>query len=81
MNVGRILLRLTMGSIFIEHGTQKLFGWFDGGGPDGTGQFFESVGLDRVGGMRSWPERQKQAAAHCSLSVLRLQSPPLRSQA
>lgn len=45
MNVGRILLRLTVGSIFIEHGTQKLFGWFGGGGPDGTGQFFESVGL------------------------------------
>jgi putative oxidoreductase len=45
LNVGRILLRLTVGSIFIEHGTQKLFGWFGGGGPDGTGQFFESVGL------------------------------------
>jgi putative oxidoreductase len=45
VNVGRILLRLTVGSIFIEHGTQKLFGWFGGGGPDGTGQFFESLGL------------------------------------
>jgi putative oxidoreductase len=45
LNVGRILLRLTVGSIFIEHGTQKLFGWFGGHGPDGTGQFFESVGL------------------------------------
>jgi putative oxidoreductase len=40
-----MLLRLTVGSIFIEHGTQKLFGWFGGGGPDGTVQFFESVGL------------------------------------
>jgi putative oxidoreductase len=45
LNVGRILLRLTVGAIFIEHGTQKLFGWFGGHGPDGTGQFFESVGL------------------------------------
>ena len=43
--MGRTLLRLTVGSIFIEHGTQKLFGWFGGHGPDGTGQFFESVGL------------------------------------
>ena len=45
MNVGRLLLRLTVGSIFIEHGTQKLFGWFGGNGPEATGQFFESVGL------------------------------------
>jgi putative oxidoreductase len=45
MNIGRLLLRITVGSIFIEHGTQKLFGWFGGHGPDGTGQFFESIGL------------------------------------
>jgi putative oxidoreductase len=45
MTLGRLLLRVTVGSIFIEHGTQKLFGWFGGHGPDGTGQFFESVGL------------------------------------
>src|SRR2546423_12245980 len=45
MKLGRVLLRVTVGAIFIEHGTQKLFGWFGGHGPDGTGQFFESVGL------------------------------------
>src|SRR5919108_219668 len=45
MNVGRLLLRLTVGTIFVEHGTQKLFGWFGGHGLDGTGQFFESVRL------------------------------------
>ena len=44
-NLGRLLLRVTVGSIFIEHGTQKLFGWFGGHGPSGTGHFFESVGL------------------------------------
>src|SRR5256885_4684479 len=44
-NLGRLLLRVTVGSIFIEHGTQKLFGWFGGHGPTGTGQFFESLGL------------------------------------
>jgi putative oxidoreductase len=45
VNVGRLLLRVTVGSIFVEHGTQKLFGWFGGHGLDGTGQFFESLEL------------------------------------
>ena len=45
MDIGRPLLRATVGAIFVEHGTQKLFGWFGGHGPDGTGQFFESLGL------------------------------------
>ena len=45
MHVGRLLLRLTIGGTFFVHGTQKLFGWFGGYGPDGTGQFFESLGL------------------------------------
>src|SRR4051812_22836599 len=45
MDVGRILLRGAIGATFVVHGTQKLFGWFGGYGPDGTGQFFESMGL------------------------------------
>ena len=45
MDLGRLLLRLTIGGTFFVHGTQKLFGWFGGNGPDATGQFFESVGL------------------------------------
>jgi putative oxidoreductase len=45
MGLGRLLLRLTIGGTFFVHGTQKLFGWFGGYGPDGTGQFFESLGL------------------------------------
>jgi putative oxidoreductase len=45
MDFGRLLLRLTIGGTFFVHGTQKLFGWFGGYGPDGTGQFFESLGL------------------------------------
>ena len=44
-SLGRLLLRVTVGSIFVEHGTQKLFGWFGGHGPSGTGQFFASLGL------------------------------------
>jgi putative oxidoreductase len=45
MNVGRLLLRGVVGPLFVGHGTQKLFGWFDGHGPDATGGFFESIGL------------------------------------
>ena len=45
MNLSRLLLRLTVGGFFIGHGTQKLFGWFGGHGLQGTGQFFESLGL------------------------------------
>jgi hypothetical protein len=36
MNIGRVLARLTIGGLFIGHGTQKLFGWFGGPGIDGT---------------------------------------------
>ena len=45
MDLGRLLLRLTIGGTFVVHGTQKLFGWFGGYGPDGTGEHFESLGL------------------------------------
>jgi putative oxidoreductase len=45
MKIGRLLLRLTVGGFFFGHGTQKLFGWFGGGGLDATAQGFESLGL------------------------------------
>ncbi len=45
MKLGLTLLRTVLGLLFVGHGTQKLFGWFGGHGPEGTGQFFESLGL------------------------------------
>jgi putative oxidoreductase len=45
VKVGLTLLRAVVGVLFVGHGTQKLFGWFGGHGPEGTGQFFESLGL------------------------------------
>ena len=45
MDLGRLFLRGVVGPLFVGHGTQKLFGWFDGHGPDGTAGFFESLGL------------------------------------
>jgi putative oxidoreductase len=41
----RTLLRVLIGGLFVGHGSQKLFGWFGGFGPEGTGQFFDSVGI------------------------------------
>ena len=40
-----LLARLLIGGLFIGHGTQKLFGWFGGYGPEGTGGYMESLGL------------------------------------
>ncbi len=45
MKIARLLLRLVIGGLFVGHGTQKLFGWFGGFGPEGTGQFFEQIGI------------------------------------
>jgi putative oxidoreductase len=45
MDLGRTALRLVIGPLFVGHGTQKLFGWFGGHGLDGTGAFFENIGL------------------------------------
>lgn len=42
---GLLLIRLVIGLTFAAHGTQKLFGWFGGHGPKGTGGFFESIGI------------------------------------
>ncbi|GAA3178635.1 MULTISPECIES: DoxX family membrane protein [Streptomyces] len=43
-DIGLLVLRLALGLIIAAHGTQKLFGWFGGGGIEGTGMFFASVG-------------------------------------
>src|SRR5919201_1310777 len=45
MGLFRFLARITIGLLFVGHGTQKLFGWFGGGGPEATGQAFEQLDL------------------------------------
>jgi putative oxidoreductase len=45
MDLGRLILRGVVGPLFVGHGTQKLAGWFGGHGIEGTGGFFESLGL------------------------------------
>ncbi|MGW4893227.1 DoxX family protein [Kitasatospora sp. NPDC004240] len=43
-DAGLLLLRLALGLTMAAHGSQKLFGWFGGGGLDGTGKFFTMSG-------------------------------------
>ena len=44
MDFAMLILRLVVGALFIGHGTQKLFGWFEGHGLEGTAGFMESLG-------------------------------------
>jgi putative oxidoreductase len=40
VDVAALVLRGVLGYVFVAHGAQKLFGWFGGGGLDGTTKFF-----------------------------------------
>jgi putative oxidoreductase len=43
MNLGMLFIRIALGALLIGHGTQKLFGWFGGGGLDGTAANFAKL--------------------------------------
>jgi putative oxidoreductase len=45
MDKARVATRVLVGSLFVGHGTQKLFGWLGGSGPQQTGEYFENLGL------------------------------------
>jgi putative oxidoreductase len=45
MTLGAPLLRGVIGALFIGHGTQKLFGWFDGPGLQGVSRMMEKLQL------------------------------------
>ncbi|MFD3515865.1 DoxX family protein [Streptomyces sp. NPDC058657] len=44
-DLGLLALRLGTGAALAAHGSQKLFGWFGGGGLEGTGAAMESMGF------------------------------------
>jgi putative oxidoreductase len=45
VSYGLLVLRLVLGSTMAGHGTQKVFGWFGGGGLQGTASFFRGLGF------------------------------------
>ncbi len=45
MKIGRLIVRLVIGGLFIGHGTQKLYGWFGGPGPAGTEQMMQGLNM------------------------------------
>lgn len=45
IDLAMLLLRVTVGSIFIAHGAQKLFSWFGGYGLEATGEWMASINL------------------------------------
>lgn len=45
LNFGLLILRVVLGSVFIGHGAQKLFGWFGGSGLKGTIGWMGMMGL------------------------------------
>jgi putative oxidoreductase len=45
MGLGRLAARVVIGAYMFGHGTQKLFGWFDGHGLEATSEQFGKLGL------------------------------------
>ncbi|TXS42925.1 DoxX family protein [Streptomyces sp. t39] len=44
-DIGLLALRVGTGAVLAAHGTQKLFGWFGGGGLEGTTKGMEAMGF------------------------------------
>ncbi|MFF8293491.1 DoxX family protein [Streptomyces sp. NPDC016309] len=54
-DLGLLVLRVGTGAVLAAHGAQKLFGWFGGGGIEGTSKAMEAMGFR--------PGRQSAVAA------------------
>jgi len=49
VDAGLLVLRLAVGLAMAAHGSQKLMGWFEGPGPQGTVAFVRNLGFRPVG--------------------------------
>jgi len=47
LNFSMLTLRVIIGTIFVVHGAQKLFGMFDGIGIEGTARMMEGLGMSQ----------------------------------
>src|SRR4030088_636726 len=45
MNIGLLVVRIIVGLLFVDRAAQKLFGVAGGHGLNGTGQFFDAMGM------------------------------------
>ena len=45
VSLGLLIIRVALGVTFFLHGSQKLFGWFGGGGITGTARYLEGLGI------------------------------------
>lgn len=62
MAFGLLVLRLVVGALFVGHGTQKLFGWFDGPGIEGTRGMYRQLGYPQPRAM-AWVAGAAEAGA------------------
>jgi putative oxidoreductase len=49
MSYGLLLLRVVIGGVFLAHGLQKTFGWWNGPGPNGLRAGLEGMGFRPAG--------------------------------
>ena len=61
MRFGRLIARVIIGAIFVGHGTQKWFGWFDGPGLRGASKVMASLSMR--------PARENAIAASASETI------------
>ncbi len=45
VDLALVIIRVWLGITFVLHGGQKLFGWFGGGGINGTSRYLEDLGI------------------------------------
>ena len=64
-----LILRTVIGLLFIGHGTQKLLGWWGGGGIQGTTGMMNGLGYRPAVRSQSWAVWPKRAAVRSSCSV------------